>query len=209
MFEVLSKWTVRRADGRGTRSRCEAKCECGDVAEYDYDNIRRGNTSRCRQCAIGSRARNRKKHGRSYSATSGSADKAYSAWSKLRGRCNNLNDPRYSDYGGRGISVCKRWDRFENFLADMGEPPTKAHSIDRINVDGDYCPENCKWASAKEQANNKRTNRRLTIGNETLNLCQWAERYKINAGTIARRLSRGWSAEKAITTPARQINSRS
>lgn len=81
---------------------------------------------------------------------------AYTSWHGLRQRCNNSNDKDYARYGGRGIKVCDRWDSFFVFLADMGERPSSQHSVDRIDNDGDYTPENCRWATKKEQTHNSR-----------------------------------------------------
>ena len=93
----------------------------------------------------------------------------------MKSRCNNPNNNQYSDYGGRGIRVCERWSTFENFLADMGERPTPKHSIDRIDVNGDYCPENCRWATKEEQNNNKRNCILVTYNGKTQNFKQWCK----------------------------------
>lgn len=88
-------------------------------------------------------------------------------------RCRSERNSRYSEYGWRGINVCSRWDAFENFLEDMGRKPTSKHTIDRINVNGDYEPGNCRWATQKEQQNNKRINRLIQCKGVTLNITQW------------------------------------
>jgi hypothetical protein len=120
-------------------------------------------------------------------------------WARVRGSSNAKNA---RDYRDRGISVCERWQSFENFLADMGErPPGK--TIDRIDNDRGYEPGNCRWATPTEQQNNKRTNHRLAFNGETLTVCEWADRVGVNRMTLFGRLRTGWSVEKALTTPAR------
>ena len=129
----------------------------------------------------------------------------YQAWKNMKKRCFNPNTKQYSDWGGRGITVCDRWkNSFENFFADMGLKPTAKHSIDRIDNDGDYCPENCKWATNAEQQNNQRTNRLITIGCVTLTIAQWAKEMGFARNLISCRLKAGWSEFAAVMTPVRQ-----
>lgn len=108
-------------------------------------------------------------------------DPTYKTWVELKLRCCNPNNTAYPNYGGRGIKVCDRWlHSFENFLADMGERPSKEYSIDRIDVNGDYCPENCRWATRKQQCNNRRTNINITYNGKTQTLMQWCDELGLN-----------------------------
>jgi len=102
----------------------------------------------------------------------------YKAWYNMKDRCFNPNHKCYSDYGGRGIKICDRWkNSFQNFFLDMGSRPTAKHSLDRIDNNADYSPENCRWATKAEQENNKRTNKPLiTIGNKTYTIVQWEKK---------------------------------
>jgi hypothetical protein len=140
------------------------------------------------------------KHGQSW-LENRSAE--YQTWNGLKGRCLNTNNNAFHSYGGRGITVCDRWkDSFEDFLADMGPRPSPKHSIDRVNNDLGYSPENCRWATKKEQGNNRRTNVYYEYAGERLQLTTWANRIRINKTTLHMRINRyGWSIEKALTTP--------
>ena len=132
----------------------------------------------------------------------------YDAWYHMKVRCFNPNYKQYSDWGGRGITVCDRWLNFKNFIADMGTKPSPKHSLDRINNDGDYCPKNCRWATRAEQQNNLRNNKPLiTIDDVTLTISQWAKKMNIGANVIQNRLNRGWSEYKAVMTPVKQRKS--
>lgn len=123
----------------------------------------------------------------------------YSIWVNMRSRCKYPSMINYERYGGRGITVCERWEHsFEAFYADMGPCPTPQHSLDRINNAGNYEPDNCKWATLLEQANNKRNNRVLSVAGLTMTLPSWCRLLKLNYGTVMGRLRRGWPESKAL-----------
>lgn len=125
----------------------------------------------------------------------------YKSWKRMKERCLNPNHKSYPRYGGRGITVCERWkNSFLNFYSDMGPKPQN-HTINRLDNKGNYCPENCRWASVEEQNNNKENSHLLTYNGETLTLSQWAKRFNINSGTLCNRLKRNWDVEKSLTTP--------
>jgi hypothetical protein len=122
----------------------------------------------------------------------------YNAWQQMRQRCSNPNVRCYRHYGAVGIRVCDRWQTFENFLDDMGRRPSPQHSIDRIDVLGNYSPENCRWATHEEQQNNRRNNQHVTVGGRTQTVAEWARECGLQPDTIYRRLKVGDSAERAI-----------
>lgn len=126
--------------------------------------------------------------------------KEYGIWAGIKTRCNNPSDNRFPRYGGRGIKLCERWQTFENFLADMGKRPSN-HSIERIDNDGDYSPENCRWATASEQQRNQRRTTFVTSGGITRSAKDWAEFTGIPVHTIIYRIKSGWSHEETLSTP--------
>lgn len=117
----------------------------------------------------------------------------------------NPKDSCYANYGGRGITMCDRWrESYAAFMGDMGPRPSLDYSVERINNDGPYSPENCRWATDREQSNNRRNNHRITLNGTTKTLVEWARSIGISTGTITRRLNLGWSPEHALTFPNSQ-----
>ncbi len=130
-----------------------------------------------------------------------SKTRPYSIWGAMLERVRNKNKSVYKHYGGRGIKVCDKWLTFECFWDDMQHTYKEGYSIDRIDVDGDYCKENCKWSSQKEQGRNRRKNVLLTYKGKTQCVSQWEEELGFNNGTVYARLYLGWDTQKALSTP--------
>ena len=169
------------------------RCECGNKVVVSAYSLKSGNTQSC-GCLQKERAKKAKTtHGLRHT-------KLYVSWFNMKQRCSNVNYEHYKYYGGRGITYCQEWERFEPFKDwAMKNGYQDNLTIDRIDVNGNYEPDNCRWATAKEQANNMRTNRLLSYNGETHNMKQWSEIMNINYTTLSWRLSSGWSIEKALT----------
>lgn len=128
----------------------------------------------------------------------------YRIWRGMMQRCNNPKAPSFRRYGGRGIKVCGGWLSFDNFFQDMGPRPSEWHSIDRIDGDGPYAKENCRWATPTEQSRNRKNHRWLTHKGETRILAEWAERCGLHPDVLWGRLHRGWPISRALTEPVRK-----
>jgi hypothetical protein len=199
---VYSRLKVVRCVGaRNKRVHWECLCDCGNIAVVSTGSLRSGNCSSCGCYNI----EQVKKAGKSRSTHGMKRTPEYRCWAQLKHRCINKDSQGYADYGGRGITVCDEWkDSFETFFKDMGPRPSPKYSLDRIDNDGPYCKENCKWSTRKEQANNKRSCRILVLGNEAKTVAEWSEVVGLKGQTIRSRLSRGWSVKDALTTPAKE-----
>jgi len=129
----------------------------------------------------------------------------YILWAGMKDRCQNAHGRHFPGWGGRGIKVCERWHKFENFFADMGPRPSTKHSLDRIDNDGNYEPGNCRWATWTEQASNRRNNDMVQFRGETRTLNEWSRVLGIGQGTLWHRLyTSKWSVDEALGTPTRK-----
>ncbi len=133
--------------------------------------------------------------------------RTYRIWCGMIQRCYYKKHKSYKNYGGRGIRVCREWRDFRNFYADMGARPSDK-VLERKNNSLGYSADNCCWATHKEQANNRRSNRKLILNGVSMNLEQWAQRLGIESFTLGKRLRKGWSVKKTLTTPLKIIRSR-
>lgn len=168
---------TQRVANRGTHACWLCECDCGRQCEVAGTLLKSGMTTSCGCYRLERLKQSLQTHG-----MTGTVE--HQTWKRLRARCSNPNLPDYPDYGGRGIKVCDRWkDSFADFFEDMGSRPGKGYSIDRIDVNGDYCPENCRWATASQQASNKR---KMLIEYEgrTLSVADWSLEFQVNPTTI-------------------------
>jgi len=172
------------------------RCSCGNIAIVNTSDLRTGNTQSCGCLQAENRTKATRTHGMRQSCE-------YHTWLDMNARCSNSRRTDFHNYGGRGIHVCARWRDFAAFYADMGPRPSPQHTIDRIDNDGPYAPDNCRWATRQEQIVNKRNNHRVTFQGRTLTISQWAAELDLRFSTLLGRFRSGWSTERALTTPLR------
>ena len=189
----------------------KCKCDCGNVIITRSNNLTRGDT---KSCGCYSKEVARETHlGKAYSYKHGGTmynPRLYKVFIAMHQRCENPNARYYNRYGGRGIYVCEEWSgengfpNFRDWAMNNGynaEAPIGECTINRIDNNGPYCPENCEWVNMKAQMNNTSMNKYITCNGETRTLQEWSDKLNIDTSTIQNRLNSGWSAEKALTTP--------
>lgn len=189
---VMGKAPTKYTPNGSARTMLICLCDCGTVKQIYSGSIANGFTISCGCYRREKSPYNGTTHGRSKT-------RIYNIWKGMNKRCRGKNP----DYGGRGIKVCNEWqDSFQIFFDwAMANGYTDELSIDRIDVNGNYEPSNCRWATREEQQNNKRDNVRVEFGGKVLTLSEWAQLHNINRSTLLNRINRGWEFERAITEP--------
>lgn len=169
-------------------------CDCGRHVVVTTTNLSSGNTKSC-GCLRHQQSRLvHRTHGMSRNS------RLYRIWKAMRARCLSKTNHAYAAYGGRGIIICDRWAKsFQAFYDDMHSTYRAGLSLDRIDNDGPYCPENCRWATQRQQSRNQRTTLRIAFKGETLSAIEWAERTGIKSSTIRARIARGWPIERVLS----------
>lgn len=183
----FGKWIVLEFLGKFVRvNKFKVKCDCGNESISDYIALTRGKSTQCRSCArkISTKGDKNASHKHGYSSLSHPYFRVYTIWCAMKRRCAVKKDKGFLNYGGRGISVCERWkESFENFLEDMGHPKSN-ESIDRINVNGNYCLENCRWTDQETQSNNKRPTVYYEYEGLKLSETQWARKLGLSRNKV-------------------------
>lgn len=193
---VVSEWSYVK-DGKRYWV-CD--CSCGAIVGLLHTSLRAGRRNSCGCLLMEVSAAN----GRKSATHRMMKTPEYISWKAMHGRCKETGTTTAKAYGERGISVCERWcgrGGFINFLADMGNKPSPEHSLDRINNNEGYYPENCRWATLIQQATNRRSTRLLTVGDRTQSMAEWAREMGMHKETLWQRLRMGWGVEEAVTTP--------
>lgn len=181
---VITEEAPRFVHGTRHLRMVRCRCDCGGEKTALVTNLRAGYTTSCGCVRLARAAAALTTHAMSDAPE-------YVAWMAMRKRCRDPNATCYHRYGGRGITVCEGWHNFKNFISDMGPRPSPHHSIDRKDVNGNYEPENCRWATSEMQANNRRNNRFIAFQGETKTLAQWARALSIPYSKLKQRVRKG------------------
>ena len=168
--------------GRGKMA-ADAVCDCGQRRLFTLAKLRRGSTKSCGCLRIEEAGKMARTHG-----LSGTVE--YNVWCAMRNRCESPGDTQYKDYGGRGIVACERWKHFENFISDMGKRPTSRHTLERLDNDKGYSPDNCIWETRKNQCRNKRDNLHLSVDGVEFVAADFIEKHSISGVALYMRVHR-------------------
>jgi hypothetical protein len=200
--QVFGMLTALGAVGRDNRGKYiwQCRCECGKLTEKTSNGLVQGMVRSCGCASIEMSRLGRIKHGQ---AIGGKRTPEFQVWHGMLARCQNPKGSGYKNYGGRGIKVCERWKTFENFKEDMGSKPP-GMSIDRIDVNGDYCKENCLWSNWQDQMNNRRNNVTYTAFGVTGTLPHLCRHFQKPFRRVAGRIWMGWDIEKALMLPSKK-----
>ncbi len=192
---------LQRATNVGRQPAWDCQCDCGGAIRVLGMRLRGGGIFDCGCGAYDRRSASATKHGLRHT-------KEYGVWKSMRERCTNPTAASWAGYGGRGITVCDRWSCVANFVADMGLRPSPRHSLDRIDNSLGYSPDNCRWATQKEQANNTRANVQITIDGATRTLKQWAEHFGVDYAVVKERRANGRDGIDLFTASPRRTYKR-
>ena len=200
----FGRWTVVKRAENSVRGHSQwlCKCDCGVEKVVLGLNIKRGKTSSCGCMQREGMVAKKTVHGQTYS-------RLYNIWCHIKYRCFNPKAKNYHNYGGRGITMCEEWrNDFQAFYDwSMQNGYSDDLSIDRNDNDGNYEPSNCRWATTKEQGNNRRTNRSVTYNGETHTITEWNDMFGFPRGLLYDRIvARNWDIEKAFVTPVRRCD---
>jgi hypothetical protein len=197
--QKFGRWAVLGRGGKNKQGKIlwECICDCGKYAMVEGNSLKSGNSTSCGCYGKTTQL----KHGMHNT-------KIYKVWSAMKRRCYSPNDKAYKNYGAKGIQVCEEWsDSFENFyIWAINNGYKEGLSIDRVNSSGNYEPSNCRWTDRFVQNNNTSRNRPLEYNNKILNEDQWAREVGIDRKCLNSRIRRGWTIEKALTTPVKKLN---
>jgi hypothetical protein len=192
---------TKKLDSRNYHMHWLCECKCGNTTEVSTGNLKSRHTLSCGCLQKDHAAISKTKHGL-YFDEHGKRTKLYRVWGGMKERCFDFSNKAFSDYGGRGIKVCSEWLDYETFHAwAMAKGYKEGVSIERINNDGNYEPSNCKWIESSKQASNRRNNHYLTFNGQTKTITVWANELGIYPKNLLNRITRGWSVERALTTP--------
>jgi hypothetical protein len=194
---AANKIEVAKSGKKSVRACWLCKCDCGNEIVASGHNLSKAlsnpnSTAGTRSCGC-LMGKGGLKHGRS-------TTNSYGAWNNIIQRCTNPNSTAYASYGGRGIKVCDEWLTFEGFIKEMGERQ-EGMTLERINNELGYFKDNCKWATRRQQANNRRSNVKLEYMGKIMSIADWARKVGLSKGTLTSRIKHGWTVERALTEP--------